>query len=362
MSATSRNRATANLVLVSVFLFAAAAAAESPQPTNPQPANPKPILIVWAHTDLPDQGAPSLDVVDLERYFATRLDSRRIINVEVSGTTKIPNPAPSNVYLLDLTIAALHPAYRAAWDGGHNAYVEDPVFSVELSLIVKHLQSGRVLGSTGERYEYHFQNNYEADRPEAKHGVIFTAADNLAERFVSELASARYGQELTSARTPSAIEQCAALLATAVVGVPLLPLLMWALPIASGLTLVPVLNKLVERRLRARTASRKEWDATLESAIALKLKTDDFSDAACRLAAMARRDAILAAHAEIEKKTAHRLCQSDEMESFYAKVARYAARRTNFNKEQMVGILRNADEWEFRVLQEAKRQATEFGK
>ena len=98
--------------------------------------NQNPILVIWAHTDLPHQGTPTLDVVDLEQYFGTRLEGSRIQNAQLSATFRIPDPVPPNIYLLDLTVDALQGADRTAWDSDSNNYHADPVFNVDLSLMV----------------------------------------------------------------------------------------------------------------------------------------------------------------------------------------------------------------------------------
>src|SRR5579864_2901116 len=126
----------------------------------------KPRLIVWAHTDLEKKGAPTLDLEDLERYFVGQLDSLRVDNVVPSATAKIPTGPTPDVYLLDLRVDAIRPGERAKWDDTYKDYVPDYVFNVDLSLTIRN--SGRVVGTTGMRYEFHFANKYDSERIEPK--------------------------------------------------------------------------------------------------------------------------------------------------------------------------------------------------
>jgi len=65
------------LAIAAVLALSAAALAQPSTPSTTQTPN----LIVYAHTDLENQGAPTLDVLDLERYFVAALAERRIQNV-----------------------------------------------------------------------------------------------------------------------------------------------------------------------------------------------------------------------------------------------------------------------------------------
>src|SRR5436190_1909632 len=79
-----------------------------------QSSTPQPTFIVSVHTEIPGQGAPTLDVVDLERYFAEQLTYRHIQSTP-AASAKIPNPAPPNLYLIEVTVDAMRPAQRSEW-------------------------------------------------------------------------------------------------------------------------------------------------------------------------------------------------------------------------------------------------------
>jgi hypothetical protein len=100
----------------------------------------------------------------------------------------------------------------------------------------------------------------------------------------------------------------------------------------------------------------------LKDAIALSLKTENFSEAARRTAASAQRDHVLATHAEIEAKEAERIANARARAAHYEGVAAHAAPKSELGHAAIVDILRNADEWEYQVLQEAKKLAVEEAK
>ena len=144
---------------------------------------PQPVLIVRVTTLIENEGKPTLDVEDLERYFVQQLIARNLANVVPSRTARIPNPPAPNMDLVEVSVDAMHPAQRTAQNEQNKLYYDQDVFDVELSLVVKHLQSGRVVGTTGERHEHWFTRYSEDDRLVEKRAAIFKAADNLADRF-----------------------------------------------------------------------------------------------------------------------------------------------------------------------------------
>ena len=71
---------------------------------------------------------------------------------------------------------------------------------------VKEAWSGREIGKTKERYEYH-DGKYELSQDDTKRGVIYGTADRLAEKFVEGANQGRFGKELLTLHAPSAWEQ-----------------------------------------------------------------------------------------------------------------------------------------------------------
>ena len=113
-----------------------------------------------------------------------------------------------------------------------------------------------------------------------------------------------------------------------------------------------------ERDRQQSERDRHQWDIELENAVALSLKTQEFSDAACEAAALAQLDHLLTVHAQIEMKEAQRQLQSKKREAHYAQLAKYTAANSSLDEAKIIEILRKADEWEYRVLEEAKAIAT----
>src|SRR6266851_3464319 len=95
-------RAAALATLAMIGWMATSALAETG--TTPATVSEKPVLVVWARTDLANGGQPTLDLIDLERYFVARLAERYIPTAYPSTTTKISTPAPANVYLVELSV------------------------------------------------------------------------------------------------------------------------------------------------------------------------------------------------------------------------------------------------------------------
>ncbi len=113
---------------------------------------------------------------------------------------------------------------------------------------------------------------------------------------------------------------------------------------------------------RASALKVHEMERELKEAIALSLKTESFSEAACETTAAVRRDELLSAHAEIEAKEAERLINAKIRAAHFERLAAQASARSGMGHAELVHILRQADEWEFRVLQAAKKLATEVSK
>jgi hypothetical protein len=341
------------------------------QPSTPQPEKSKPILIVWAHTDIPDQGASTLDLMDLERYFVDQLIRRRIENVVPYTTANTSNLSP-NVYLLDLSVKAMHPAVRSVWNQEANEYQSRDIFDVELSLAVKHRQSDRDLGTTGARYEHWFTNHYESQQVTEKRVAIYTAANELADRFTQEAAAGQFSETLRSIQRPfwgsvangdmdAIVEACA---------LGLFALLPIFILIAIIIAVCGAIRRAFQQTSRwhhpdpSSSPVRSQpnyaaWDQELQEAFALSFETNGFDDAACRAVAAARLDEILAAHASIETKEAERILNTKSRDIDREKKAAYAVSRCDLDKTDVIETLRGAEEWPYRVLQEAKGLAVE---
>jgi hypothetical protein len=68
---------------------------------------------------------------------------------------------------------------------------------------------------------------------------------------------------------------------------------------------------------------------------------------------------MLAASAQIANKEADRLANGKARAAHYEEVAAYASPKSEVSHAAIVDILRKADEWEYLVLQEAKKLAVE---
>ncbi len=341
-------------------------------------ATPKPILVVCAHTDIPDQGAPTLDLVDLEQYFVNQLIQRRIENVIPSVTANIPNPPAPNMYILDLSVKTMHPAVRSVWDAPSHMYEDREIFDVELSLAVTHRQSGHDLGTTGARYEHWFTNHYESQQVTEKRVAIYTAANELADRFTQEATAGRFSEALRSiqAPLPSFWDRLANGDKNAV-GEALVLGLLALIAVLILVTIIATICGAIRRSFQHTSRHRPfacpvppppparpqpnyaAWDQELQEAFALSFETNGFDDAACRAVAAARRDEILASHASIEAKEAERILSTKSRDTERDKKAAYAISRCDLDKTDVTETLRGAEEWPYRVLKEAKNLSAE---
>lgn len=91
--AMSLTRGASRTILAIMLLLAIAVPAMAESPTSNTPAVPAtstcPIFIVSTHTDIPDQGAPTLDIVDLQNYFVKVLTERGLADVVSRATTQV---------------------------------------------------------------------------------------------------------------------------------------------------------------------------------------------------------------------------------------------------------------------------------
>ncbi len=296
------------------------------------PPNPAPQLIVWAHTDLENQGAPTLDILDLERYFVAHLE-RRIANVIPSQTARVSAP---NAYLAELSVNSITPSIRGMKDDT-GPYREDPVFHVELSLAVKDLKSGRALGSGRESRDYHLASA-EIERLEPKRAALYQSADALADRFADGIAKGEFGEQLRSLQSSGMIP-----LATAVV------LLAGAI---AGVIALRMMTAPKEMSLNPTDEQIKRLDA----AIALSIATDNFSQAKLWEAAHDGLEATLDRAQAIQEAEGARLATAKVRQAENAKIAKHAAATSNFSEDQILNILRQAEEWDYRLLREAQQQ------
>ncbi len=316
-----------------------------------------PAFIVHVSTPIANQGAPTLDVGDLEHYFANKLTELGVSRVVPYGISNAPTTSALNVFLLEVSVDSMRVSTRAAWNDTYKSYEDQDIFGVDLSLTVKHSATGRTLGATGERHEHIFVHYRDNDRLTEKRVAIFNAADNLAQRFVLACGRGQFGPELAPSESPSDWPDW---LNSDNVGAGAL-----ALGVIVSLILALVILKKVASYIRKYIVHRKALAGSahqqrtrmLNNALALFLKTANFCEEACRQAAAANKGDILAQHSAIEAKEADRLLHSTAHEQYYKGVAAAAAKKCEFTKEELLDMLRKADAWEFRVLQEAKKLA-----
>jgi hypothetical protein len=111
-----------------------------------------------------------------------------------------------------------------------------------------------------------------------------------------------------------------------------------------------------EKRKQHAARIRSQWDKRLKDAFALAIATQNFSEAACRDAASAAVDDILEKREAIEGDEAERVLKSKERELEYARIAEHGATTSDYDADVIVQMLRDMDEWPYRVLREAQFQ------
>lgn len=347
MNSRPKRGKTMAVAIVCAMLSAGAVRTFAQQLNPPTTQNPQ--LIVYARTDLKNQGAPTLDLLDLERYFAAQLAKRCIQNVAPSQTARQTRSPAQNEYLIELSVDAIQPSTRATQDYQTKVYTEDPVFYVELSLTLKHPASGRVQGTLVQRQDYHLAEA-ELERVEPKRNAIYKTADRLADEFVDAAGEGRFGAELKSIQAPlsTLVRPWHVLVGLGVLVFILIVVV--ASVSGSGDPEIPS------------PSVRKEWDERLEKAVALKLETDDFSDEACKATAETKLEQTLASAKAISATESARRLRAKELDEEYAQVAAYGALRSGMGASALVEALRNADAWAYRVLEEARPLAVSNSK
>jgi hypothetical protein len=353
-------------------------ATASPYPPTPKttPNTPKPTLIVWARTDIPNQGAPTLDLLDVERHVVNQLIARQMANVLSLQTTKIPREPAPNMYLGELAVDAMQLAQRPVWNDQQKQNVLDTVFGADVSLTVKHLKTGKVLGTVRGRAEHHYDPWWTERDITEKRVAIYAAANILAARFVAEANEGVLGAEVKSL-LPSPPKVTAKPSDAPSAQPPWAPLELWQFAAIIGVFSIVVfiwLASYVARNARPGMSPNNprsprprpeepierpwgrlgdEWDERLNQALALSLATDNFSDAACREAARQEHARILECRKAIEKVEAERRLNAKTRATEDLKIAAYGASRSNFGRDALIEILGKADEWPYRVLREA---------
>jgi uncharacterized membrane protein len=331
----------------------------------------QPVLIVWAKTDLPNNGSPVVDLQDLERYFKNQLMIRGFEHVFPAATTKLSNPPGANEYLLELSVDALQSATRATRDE-RGAYQDDPVFVVELSVTVRQPLSGQVFGKRLVPLEYHMSKD-ELQELGPKRHALYTTADRLAQFFADEVSEGKLGEPLKLSQRPlSMLEQTQLFLKKfqpwqIIVGIVVFVLVLMLILNAIGWVMAPpttaASNVSQTSATKAETPPKRKWDfdKQLSDALALAIATDKFSKIACRAAAVARREEVLKNAAAIEAAEAKRRLELRSLHAEYDKIAKYGAQFSWLDEKLLWEMLGKAAEWPFLVLQEAKKIQQEEG-
>jgi uncharacterized membrane protein len=327
----------------------------------------EPVLIVWAKTELPNQGRPTLDLQDLERYFTNQLRIRRFEYVFPSATATRSNPPAPNEYLLELSVDALQTAARATKDE-HGEYNDDPVLAIEMSVTVKHVRSSQVLGKRIQPDVYHLTELQLKEFAPKRH-ALYSTADRLAQFFADEVSEGKLGEQLKLSQRPlSILEQIQSILKQAqpwqiMVGIVVCFLMVMLILTAIGSSTAPstatASNVSQPPATKAETPQppkrKPEFDKQLSEALTLAIATDKFSAIACRAAAVARREEVLKNAAAIEAAEAKRRLELRALHAEYDKIAKYGAQFSWLDERLLWEMLGKAAEWPFSVLQEAKR-------
>ena len=108
---------------------------------------------------------------------------------------------------------------------------------------------------------------------------------------------------------------------------------------------------------RTLARNRRQDQANLQYALTLAIQTENFSEAACQAAATANLAQILTNHRKVEEHAATTLRTSKDFERYCKRLAKRAAKDSLLSQDQLQQILLHSYTWEFRILQEAKRQA-----
>lgn len=325
------------------------ALAVSAQADNTSSEAPNPALVVWAKTKLANQSQPTLDLLDVERYFVQQLAERRIENALPSSTAHIPNPAAPNTFFLEVSVDALREAKRAESTMG-NAYrpSEFSVFCVDLSLAVKHQGSGRVRSILREYHEVKLGQDHRTKDEDTKRAALAAAIEKLAAKFVDAAAEGRLGNELVAIQAPIWTRITA-----------------WhvVIGIFGGLIILVVLGLIIsivgeiagDAERREQDELRRRWDRRLKDVELKAVETDNFSEKWYRAAAQTHRDDLLAQAARIREQEADRRIRAARILAEHEEIAAYAQREHGCNNARVVTLLRNAEAHEHRLLQEANR-------
>ncbi|MDT8067953.1 MAG: hypothetical protein ROO76_07265 [Terriglobia bacterium] len=347
-----KNSCLRPFVLATCALTLTSAAAA--QSSTPQTAA-SPRLIVWAHTAIENNGAPTLDILDLERYVVNQLESRQIMNVSSSLTTTIPRPPVPKTYLGILSVDTMQVAERPFRNINDADYTVDGVFGVDLSLTIKDVGSGKTLGTLRGRAENRFRTWERNDIP-IKRIAIYTAADRIVNSFMEAANKGEFGDDVKSLLPPSPSD----LVASWVRNPAHLPLVVFAALTSAVIVIVKVVfdssgNEYSVHVPKEDGGGRND-KKKLQDALALKLATDNFSDAACWDAAHDGQKEILDRRAVIEDAEAARLLDSKNRDTQYRRIASHAVLLCDLTEEAVIDMLRNADVWDYRVLREAELQ------
>jgi hypothetical protein len=341
--------------------------------STPPPTSSKPILIVRASTNLDNQGQPTLDLVDLERYFVQELSWRTVAIVRPSATAKLADFPAANTYLLDLSVDALQPAVRSHWTREQQGQQDLTVFTVELSLAVKQAASGTILGQLTQTAEGSSPHRIEHWPIAEKRSVIYNAADELAGQFVDASTDGRFGQDLINSEAPvfqrALAGQGSAIAIVAAIGVGGITLLVVVLKILFAFCrwIASLFESPQMRRVYSQPVPRPGpdkatidvWNKQVEKAVALWLETDGFSDEACRTQAESSLDETLRDAPKISEAEAKRELTAQDREEKYAQMAAHIAPRSEHSEQDLKDILWWADAWPYYVLLEARRIAEE---
>jgi hypothetical protein len=290
--------------------------------------------------------------------------------------------------LLEITVEALSTGHRTRRDWLGN-YIDDPFVRVELSLKVWHLASQKLIGETGERWEYHIEDPENAERQRAR---LYETANHLGDRFIAESGAGHFGEDLRSIQRPLTwndlafyVQVGAAMIAgvVALLAGMIVAKLLWVIagllrrsfsavnapkspctitqqplpPVAPVVMLPSPAPVLALPEPAASIEPPREWEERIKKAIALSLSTGDFSDPACLAIARHQRDEILKDARKYEAAEAARLLRAKDRKEEDCKAAAEWVKHSDLSETEILNVLQNADMWDYRLLLAAKALA-----
>lgn len=176
------------------------------QHATPPLPDDAPLLVVKAVAN--DSAGPTqvVDLRDLERYIVATLIRDRVGLVLPASSMGRDDIASADAFVLEFTVEQLEEAWRPRWEWSRQAYGDEDVLHVEVSIALKPTDGeGGAIGGLYDIHDYRAEDFGSFSRPQAVRGALYKAAADLTDEFVRAAMEGEMGEKFSAIQHPTTL-------------------------------------------------------------------------------------------------------------------------------------------------------------